>query len=238
MDVKIDKADYAILYGVSEEPWPAWLLLTEETMAGVNRFWPGLAPRELTEHFFGLWTEGLIECAEEAEEADYRSPIPPDYELARQQFEFDHSSSDRPQNNLLTYRLSAAGGEIWATYAGVDWSKFYCTWYDSGRNEFRLSASDRRAINVALHLRTISPLPLPGTEQWEVLSSWQATYWKVLPAGHRISYRYRDWPLAPSVKTDQERTMWEKLWQEFSPYWVTGWYKCFEDVCREHFAGR
>lgn len=235
MDVKIDKADYAILYGVSEEPWPAWLLLKEETMAGVNRSWPGLAPRELTEHFFRLWTEGLIECAEEAEEADYTSSVPPDYELARQQFEFDHSSSDRPQSNLLTYRLSPAGGEVWANYAGVDWSKFYNSWYDSGRNEFRLSASGRRAIELALQLRTISPVPVPKTERWEILGPWQATYWKILPAGHRISYRYETWPCAPSSYNEEEFRALQELWQEFASYW-SGWHKSFEQVCREHFS--
>ncbi|PYV83626.1 MAG: hypothetical protein DMG93_08000 [Acidobacteria bacterium] len=168
MNVKIDRADYTILYGVSEEQWPAWLLLKEETIGGVNRFWPGLPARELTEHFFRLWSEELIECAEGEDEP----AIAPDYELARQQFEFDTSSSDRPQANILTYRLSAVGGDTWASYAGVDWSKFFSSWYDSGRNEFRLSASDRRAIELALQLRKISPPPVPGTERWEILGPW------------------------------------------------------------------
>jgi len=231
-EIKIDKADYAILYGVSHEQWPAWLLLRDETMSGVNRFWPGLPAQELTQHFFALWNQGFIECAEDED----LPAIAPDFELARQQFEFDYSLSDRPQSNLLTYRLSPAGGEIWASYAGVDWSKFYCSWYDSGRNEFRLSASDRKAIELALQLRTISPLPIPGTEQWEVLGSWQATYWKVLPEGHRISYRYESWPCAPSPYNEEQFRTCQKLWQEFAPYW-SGWYKHFNEVCKEHFGG-
>ena len=36
MNIKIDKADYAILYGVSLEQWPAWLLL-KETNDGTPR---------------------------------------------------------------------------------------------------------------------------------------------------------------------------------------------------------
>jgi len=232
MSVKIDKADYAILYGVSEEQWPAWLLLRDETMGGVNRFWPGLPPHELTEHFFRLWSEGLIECAEGEDEP----AIPPDFELARQQFEFDRAASDRPQANLLTYRLSAAGGDIWANYAGVDWSKFYCSWYDSGRNDFRLSASERRAIELALHLRTISPLPVSGTERWEILGSWQAIYRKVLPTGHRINYRYESWPCAPTLHNEEEFRAWERLWEDFLPYW-SGWHKHFDEVCKEHFGG-
>lgn len=120
MNVKIDKADYTILYGVSDEQWPAWLLLKEETMAGVNRFWPGLAAYELTEHFFRLWSEGLIECAFGEDEP----AIAPDQQLATEQFGFDNTVSDRPKGNLLTYRLSSEGGDVWAQYAGVDWSRF------------------------------------------------------------------------------------------------------------------
>jgi hypothetical protein len=233
MSVTIDKADYAILYGVSEEQWPAWLLLKERTMAGVNRFWPGLAAPELTEHFFRLWSERLIECAEGEDEP----AIAPDYELTRQQFEFDTSSSDRPQFNSLTYRLSPAGGDTWENYAGVDWNKFYNSWDDSERNEFRLSASDRKAVELAIQLRTISPLPVPGTDRWEILGSWQATYWKVLPAGHRIGYKYeRSWPSALTYQNEDEFRKREELWREFSPYW-SGWHKRFDEVCKEHFGG-
>ncbi len=110
INVKIDKADYTILYAVSEEQWPAWLLLKEQTMAGVNRFWPGLPVPELTEHFFRLWSEGLIECAFGEDEP----AISPDPQLARVQFEFDTAVSDRPNDNLLTYRLSSQGGDVWA----------------------------------------------------------------------------------------------------------------------------
>ena len=105
MNVKIDRADYTILYGVSEEQWPAWLLLKEETIGGVNRFWPGLPARELTEHFFRLWSEELIECAEGEDEP----AIAPDYELARQQFEFARHLriAHKPTYSHTGYRPSA-----------------------------------------------------------------------------------------------------------------------------------
>jgi hypothetical protein len=151
LNVKIDKADYAILYGVSEEQWPAWLLLKEQTMAGVNRFWPGLPARELTEHVFRLWSEGLIECAEGEDEP----AIEPDHQLAREQFEFDTAASDRPEGIPLIYRLSPEGGDVWANYAGVDWSKFFSSWCGSEADEWTLNATVREAIEIALKLRDI-----------------------------------------------------------------------------------
>lgn len=231
MNVKIDKADYAILYGVSSEQWPAWLLLKDETMGGVNRFWPGLAGRELTEHFFRLWSEGLIECAEgEGEPA-----IAPDYRLAREQFEFDNAVSDRPEGNPLTYRLSPQGGDVWAQYADVDWSKFFSSWCGSEAGEWTLNAAAREAIDMAVQIREVSPLPISGTECWEILQPWHATYWKVLPRGIRLRYRYEKWT-PTNFQDELELTRWEQLQKDFAPYW-SGWHKTFEEVCREHFSG-
>jgi hypothetical protein len=34
MNVKIDKADYTILYGVSEEQWPAWAAIEGTNYGG------------------------------------------------------------------------------------------------------------------------------------------------------------------------------------------------------------
>ncbi len=40
-------------------------------------------------------------------------------------------------------------------------------------------------------------LVVPGSEKWEELSPWQATYWKALPRGNRVRFliaRNPDWP--------------------------------------------
>jgi hypothetical protein len=231
MSLNIDRADYAILYGVSEEPWPAWLLLQEQTMAGVNRFWPGLAARELTEHFFRLWSEGLIECAEGEDEPAIAS----NHQLAREQFEFDNTVSDRPERNPLTYRLSPQGGDVWAHYAEVDWSKLI-RWGVAEAKEWELTASVREAIEIALQLREIAPEEIPGTGRWEVVRPWQAIYWKVLPVGNRYRYKYEHegWS-RENLRNEAEFRCWEKLRQDFAPYW-SGWHKSFHEVCREHFS--
>jgi hypothetical protein len=231
MNLKIDKADYAIVYGVSEEQWPAWLLLKEETMAGVNRFWPGLAARELTEHFSRLWSEGLIECADGEDEP----AIAPDYQLASEQFEFDTTVSDRPEETPLTYRLSSGGGDVWAQYAAVDWSRFFTTSCGVDPNEWTLNASVREAIEVALQPREIAPEPIPGSGRWEVLRPWQATYWKVLSVGNRFRYKYENWAGGVTLRDEDEIRQWAKLRNDFAPYWG-GWHKSFEEVCREHFG--
>ena len=227
MSVKIDKADYAILYGVSDEQWPVWLLLEERTMAGVNRFWPGLAASELTEHFFRLWSEGLVECAEGEDEP----AIAPDRRLAREQFEFDKTLSDRPESNSLTYRLSSQGGDLWAQYAGVDWGKFFSSWPNSATNECTLTASVREPIEIALQLREIAPEPIAGTLLWDLVQPWQATYWKVLPRGNRLRYRYGNWTHGRDFRDEEEVRHWEKLRQAFAPY---KGHKSFQEVCRDN----
>ena len=230
VEPRIDRADYAILYAVTEEQWPAWLLVEERTMAGINRHWPGLQRRELTEHFFRLWKEGLIECAEGEDEP----AIAPDYERARQQFEL-YEGSDRPRyGTSITFRVTQVGGDLWAHYASVDWSKFFSSSCGSGPNEWTFNAFDRAALELALRIPDIGPPSVKGTERWETLRPWQATYWKVLPVGHRVSYNYENWT-SPALQDENEIRRWAELRQEFSPYWG-GWHKSFDEVCKEHFG--
>ena len=72
-------------------------------------------------------------------------------------------------------------------------SRFFSSWAGSEFNEWTRNASVREPIVIALKLREVSPLPIPGTERWEILQPWQATYWKVLPTGNRLCYRYENW---------------------------------------------
>lgn len=31
---------------------------------------------------------------------------------------------------------------------------------------------------------------VPGSERWDAVRPWQATYWKELPAGHRVRFAF------------------------------------------------
>ena len=80
----IDGPDFALLNAVSEDEWAAYLLAGDaSTEAIMNKPSHGLSPHELSQHFFKLWSAGLIECSTEFS----GTPIAPDFEKAKRQFE-------------------------------------------------------------------------------------------------------------------------------------------------------
>ena len=100
----IDWADYTLLNAVSLEEWQIYLL-GGDVLTVMNVEPHDLEIPELTEHFFGLWRRGLVECSLEYPNW---SPERPDLALLREQFD-GIPSLDR----LLMYRLSAAGASLW-----------------------------------------------------------------------------------------------------------------------------
>jgi hypothetical protein len=180
-------------------------------MDGINAYWPGLQPRELTQHFFRLWSEGFIDCAEGEDEP----AIAPDFELARQQFELENPCRIGPRVfHLLTgcRRKAETFGRTMPEWIGPK----FCSWYSSGPKEWTMVASVREPIEIALPLRQIAPLPTPGTERWDALQPWQAIYWKVLPIGHRLMYSYESWAREPKLNNEEEFRREEQLWRDFA----------------------
>jgi hypothetical protein len=60
---------------------------------------------------------------------------------------------------------------------------------------------------------------VPGSEHWDVLQPWQATYWKELPVGHRLRYKYEWVGRTPELKTDPKISEWFKeIRNWYTPY--------------------
>ncbi len=183
--MRIDQADYTLLNAVVLREWTAYLLNGEVDMTSImNVPAHGLGEKNLVEHFFRLWSCQLIECMDEDE-----SPLKPDFERAREQFE--HTSAWPPEERALSYRLTASGGAVWESMAAPDWSKFLTGGVTNrpGRRWF-LGGGDRSRVELWHKCDRFFPVPVLGTENWETFKPWRATYWKELPAGYELSFRF------------------------------------------------
>jgi hypothetical protein len=96
------------------------------------------------------------------------------------------------------YYLTPKGGSRWESVANPDWSHYISML--SGLNESvgtwntELISSDQQFLEkfftVDEHVSTV--VHIDGTEVWDVLKPWQATYWKILPLGYRVRYESRE----------------------------------------------
>jgi hypothetical protein len=231
LGMELDKAHYALLNAVSLDVWAAYLLAGEAPMEAImNMPSHGLPEDELTEHFFRLWTAGLIECSIE----ESGPPVAPDFEIARQQFE--HTRDWPPMGKrALIYRLSGAGGRLWEHFASPDWNKFFRT--DSPHSkEWSLASSNRYLVELLQKCRRYHPPPIEGTDRWTTHQPWNATYWKTLPIGYEFAFRFEkhEWP-PPEGRDLQSYNEVESACEQVETSWRQ-WTKSFEEICKEHFG--
>lgn len=71
-----------------------------------------------------------------------------------------------------------------------DWSRFLDELAGLDPDEVEVSGLDRDRLATHLRRHTLWPV-VPGSERWEKLTSWRATYWKTIPSGWRVSVAWQ-----------------------------------------------
>lgn len=188
------KAEYWILDSVAEFQSPLDALATRDGVAfTLNRKWHGLTEDQLVDTLYRLFHNGdlIAERFEKqvslgefvptrAEIVSALSFIPP----SRRKEGYDSSLS------FANYGLTAQGGARWEAVSRPDWNRY--VYSDVGLEDGQTIAMDRRLVEQYEYFsRYGSDISIiAGSEQWDVLDPWQATYWKILPIGHRLRYRF------------------------------------------------
>jgi hypothetical protein len=126
------------------------------------------------------------------------------------------------QSEWASYGVTASGGELWETVSHPQWNYFYEELYDVNPHRGEMTASTRGFIEERLTLIRYDPFIkaiVPESVQWSVLKPWQATYWKQLPTGHHVEFRYLPLTEAekPARSTPPDRV---RAWHQR----VRGWY--------------
>ena len=128
-----------------------------------------------------------------------------------------------------SYYLTPQGGARWEAVANPNWNQYF-RWLlgSSSSKEYKessITCSDRRLVEQMLEASeyVVREVPIPGTENWELIESWPVTYWKTLPQAYSVRYqiRDRDWYITPN--TPRELIEKEKQVNEWY-YEIRQWY--------------
>lgn len=108
----------------------------------------------------------------------------------------ERSRDDRSHGAF--YGLTSQGGARWEIAAKADWDRYISTSFvdldekldDAMLWSCELSCAHREPLEKYLSiLRSMDEHQvISGTERWDVLEHWQATYWKQLSSGYRVRY--------------------------------------------------
>ncbi|CBN57159.1 hypothetical protein OSCI_3340002 [Kamptonema sp. PCC 6506] len=95
---------------------------------------------------------------------------------------------------LASYYLTPQGGARWEAMAHPDWNKFsIVNFLGQFPYEEGFFGTQREIIEQLLALEHLIFMyeHIPGTENWNVLEPWEATYWKTLPRGYYVSCEFQ-----------------------------------------------
>lgn len=93
-----------------------------------------------------------------------------------------------------SYYLTPQGGARWEAMAHPNWNKFFIVnFLGQFPYEEGFFGTQQEIIEQLLALERFLFLyeHIPGTEKWNVLEPWQATYWKTLPQGYHVSCEFQ-----------------------------------------------
>ena len=95
---------------------------------------------------------------------------------------------------LASYYLTPQGGARWEAMAHPDWNKFsIVNFLGQFPYEEGFLGTQREIIEQLLALDRLFFMykHIPGSEKWNVLKPWEATYWKTLPRGYYVSCEFQ-----------------------------------------------
>jgi len=188
MEDRLSRAEYWLLETVVTTPLQVYSLASPNLAEELNKPTHGLTPPRLAGVLAGLFDREWVTASQAMGDDGPCRRMEAD-EIARELAE-----AAKPADDIRwtwTYQLTAAGGAVWESLAAPDWERFIDIGFewDTGVGEFYGETEDhlRRCLSYVHHFgyRVHS-----GSERWNVVEPWHATYWKMRPKGHRLRFDF------------------------------------------------
>lgn len=202
-DPRLTRGEYWLLESVAEWQLFVELLNAENLESCLNKSGHGMGVEETIETFWHLYSAGLIFVSRGKGEV-----VALNREELAGRVTFPEPRSSGCQ---VYYGLTAEGGRLWEAFAAPKWECFIdaSVGGDERREYHEAGAASKWRLEKYLSLVKQDQTVDDASIQWETCEPWQATYWKELPSGHRLTFNSR----AGNRQVESDRH-WE--WVNFS----------------------
>lgn len=172
-----------LLTAAVESFCPLSWLISDTLEAVFNRPGHGLCRDALITTLLELFNRGDI-VAEQSMDGARGHPFCPSHSAIERAFD---TTMD------LDYGLTPQGGRYWESLVHPSWQRFwtFATYPESEVSWLReIVGADAIRTEHAFELLHVYEAFVPASLKREELRPWQATYWKSLPTGYRVTYQY------------------------------------------------
>ena len=196
----MDRAEWWILDSVATFQFPIDALATRDGVAfTLNRKWHGLSFDALVNTLYGLFQKGDLIAGRLQKQTWLGEFVPTRDEIIAglsyiPPYRQKESLALSGRGEELYYWLTAQGGTHWEAISSPEWSRYVEAFYFADPDEGTIIASNQalaeKYFSLVHHLCS-GTVAIAGSERWDVLEPWQATYWKTLPSGCRVRFEYK-----------------------------------------------
>jgi len=178
----MNRNEYWLLNSAVEGWYPLVWLVCDNVEEVFNKRHHGLQRDELVSVLAELFRRGdlLAQRVEKFIEKEIFTPTRAEIEAAL---------DDRVR---CYYGLTSQGGAKWEEVSRPQWERYITAGVYADPQEGEVIGSDRQLVekydSLSDYVTDISVIA--GSRRWDVLEPWQATYWKELPLGHRLRFKY------------------------------------------------
>jgi hypothetical protein len=181
------RGEYWILGAVAEHPIAIFWLLHENIEEALNRRKHGMSKKMLLLTMKKLISEGFIEIFQQ-------DSVIIGNELAIENMEEYLSKDKQKKSKSYYYKLTQKGGKYWESFAFPNWEFYMTNMLSYFRDEsdvgfFELISANKKYLEF--YYRSLSYHEynvIESSIQESTIKPWQATYWKELPIGYKMTF--------------------------------------------------
>ena len=179
----MDEHERWVLEAAVDLKLPVRVITGPDAGQRLNRPHHGLDPEGVIEVLRRLLRQGAIALFRDGQDQHHQAE-----EDLRAVVEQGHAGPSPPGSCF--YGLTASGGELWEAVAQPAWARYLDASYGIDPNDAEVICADPVRLNHYVSSKYQQYRPISGTVCRDHVKPWQATYWKMLPLGHRIRYSY------------------------------------------------
>ena len=182
------RGEYWLLEAAVEAAFPVCWLDWSELEEAINKPGHGMSRTLLIESMQNLIVKGFVEVFHTDHWGD---------PLRLSTSDIDNFLNEDRNNKCYFYRLTAKGGASWEMFACPNWDFYiYNEFAPLSENDIlvgSLVCSNESYLEQCFCSMSKHDFEVDENSiKWDFIEPWQATYWKQLPRGFRVSFRCQE----------------------------------------------
>jgi hypothetical protein len=200
----------------------SWIVPNEQNCLAVNRLALDLNVTEIADVLDRLFQRGDLAATTPLDLENYRTNR--GFTPSRKQIE-----AALNEQSPLSYFLTAQGGERWEIYSKPDWSKYFSGFMNLDTQVAELEGATKNVLKKCFEFKHFLDdiyWCISGTEIWETLTPYHATYWKSLPDGYRVRYQFKEGEIFSPSEIDPNYSEYQQAneWYSNIRKWYTDYF--------------